>query len=499
MRTTSLYLTTALSIAAGVCWMQPAAATEDFGFMTLGGYARQDFSFNLQKVPEDPKSSPMDLSMNRQTLFVEAFAPIGQTRWTTRLRWDHEFQTSYEHDLEVTANLKNPMGGRIDFTREYDTNTLGDAVRELFVDYDIGRLSARLGRQQVVWGETDFFHATDVIHGYDFRWRHFLEPANEDVRKPLTLANLTFDAKELNGKLQLIVRPPGIDRDHQVANTDPAFGGRWSNNISKTTPLFSYANPSWLPYDYHWKDGDVDNPHYGGRWAGEAFGQSYALNYYHGQGGFMSDPIIIVDPKARGLFGPVAVVFPETDTFGGSASGNVPFIDSIYRAEVAYTPNRKFGNWPFLQVVKNDAYNFEIGLDKTLRLQNYLGTSSQSLFTVQMFDWYLPNVQPSQRIVNFVGSGYFAEHNFMGTMILQLPYMHDTLTGTFVGLADLTWGGGMIIPSLEYAIADHWRLKGELDLPIGGKKGDINALQNQSTFGIFYHNPQLLLRTTFLF
>ena len=65
---------------------------------------------------------------------------------------------------------------------DYDSTEL----RELYTTFTLGdRFHFKLGRQQVVWGETDFFRAMDIIHGYDLRWRSFLELENEELRRLL--------------------------------------------------------------------------------------------------------------------------------------------------------------------------------------------------------------------------------------------------------------------------------------------------------------------------
>ena len=94
-------------------------------------------------------------------------------------------------------------------------------LRELFVQFDIGPYAHfRLGRQQVVWGETDFFRAMDIIHGYDLRWRLFLELENEELRKPLILANVSFDIPWIDGGVQFIYRP-GWDSGADAVNSLP--------------------------------------------------------------------------------------------------------------------------------------------------------------------------------------------------------------------------------------------------------------------------------------
>ena len=503
----SLVVLLSLLLAPAVVW------SAEIGPFSVNGYLRQYTSINLQNVPETAENDSWDISMNRWTLFLDAGTTTGPLRWTGRFRATYENLTNYEQRLEDSANFLRSLdtaapGRKSNFTDEY--NELD--VRELFFDWDISsRFSARIGRQQVVWGETDFFHATDVIHGYDLRWRNFYVPENEDVRKPLVLLNGTLAVPELKGSLQLIVRP-AVDKAEWVGNSIPTFGGRWSNNLSKGFPLATnevsgpglgiFGEQVGGIFNYHHKAGDTDNAHYGFRWTG-LLGKNenldYSFMYYHGQSGFQPDPILTLNPETFGL----EFILPETDTVGATLSSYIAAWDMTYRAEVAYTPNRKFSSGATtplpLQLVKQDAWNLLIGFDKSPRLQKWLKTSSPSLFTVQIFDWYLPGVNKFDAIGNFAGSGVYREHNVLATMILTLPYVHDSLVGTLVGIADLTQGGIFIIPSLEYQYGPHWRFKIEADLALGGQPITNSSAPDGSLVGGFDHNNQLLLRTTFQF
>lgn len=482
---------------AGCLVTAPAMATIEIGDVRLSGYLRQYVSMNLEDVPETSEDDEYDLSMIRSTFFLNAFAPVGQTNWTARFRASKDFQTDYEKRLEDIADSIIP--GQ-DFEDEYDEVDL----RELFVEFDLGsRINARLGRQQVVWGETDFFHATDVIHGYDFRWRSFYVPENEDTRKPLILANVNFDVPELQGSLQVVVRPGGLDEDSWIGNSVPAFGGRWSNNDSKGVPLGSQdENPSIATFDYHDEEGDTDDTHWGLRWSGTIGADlvNYSLSYYKGQGGFQQDPVLYFDAEDDIR---LEFIFPETETYGASATGYIPFLDTVYRAEVAFTPDRTLGTLAGA-LVEKDAYNFLLGFDTNLRLQNTIfNTSSPSLFTVQLFDWYLPGVEESDQIVHFIGAGFYDEHNVLSTLIWTFPYMQDTLTATFVTIADLTQGGAWIVPSVEKQFGEHWRVKMEADFAVGGNQTDESRSfaggDAASPVGAFTNNNQLLLRLTYQF
>ncbi len=491
---------------------QPALAIDLGEGWRLSGWARQYLSINLEDVAETEEDDAGELSMNRQSLFLDVTGPTGPLRWTGRFRFSHEFITDYEERLEdLTASIP---GNRADFEDEYEEID----VRELFFDWPVtDSFSLRVGRQQVVWGETDFFHATDVIHGFDLRWRKFLVPENEDVRKPLFLLNGTFRVPALDGELQLVVRP-GVGEDEWVGNSIPAFGGRWSNASAKGFNFVSEEQGGVARFNYDHPEGDVDDPHYGFRWSGLAWlGDheiNYAINYYHGQGGFYQDPTVVLDPLNPVDGNPLQFIFPETDTVGASMSGYIATIDAVYRLEVAYTPDRVMSTMnptpvpalggtilPF-QLLEEDGWNFVAGLDKNLRLQNLLGTSSPSLFTVQIFDWYLPGIDSADGVIRFDGSGVFDTHNVIATAIFSNPFLNDKLNFTIVGLADLTEGGGMVIPSVQYDYGKHWRLKVEADLAFGGDKTETPGgfpPDTASVFGALRDDNQLLFRITYQF
>jgi len=127
------------------------------------------------------------------------------------------------------------------------------------VAFDLGeRLGFTVGRQQVVWGESDFFQAMDIVQGYDFRWRAFLEPENEDTRRPLAMINGQIKVPELNGTMQLLLRPGGWGRDHDIGSLYDTFGGRWAPQKDRGTDI-----PAFLRYNYRHSDGDVEDTTWG--------------------------------------------------------------------------------------------------------------------------------------------------------------------------------------------------------------------------------------------
>lgn len=475
---------------------------------TVHGWAREYASWQLQDLPETKVNDAGDLSMNRQSLYLDSEWLTGPIHWTVRARGDFEILTSLQKRLQdLTANTPAP-GGRADFRNEFNRVDL----REFFIDWQLtNKLHLRLGRQQVVWGQTDFFHATDVIHGYDLRWRSFLSEGQQ-IRKPLIMVNMTYSVPELLGSLQVLVRP-GIDDDHWIGNSEPAFGGQWIPDGSHGLNLLSRNDSGLGVYNYHYRDSDVSSPDYGLRWKGTftAYNNiiTYALNYYHGHGGFYQDATVINDPAHPDNGHALQFVFPSTDTVGGSISGPINSINSVYRVEVAYTPDRHMSsdlnnNAAF---TSKDAYNFVLGLDTSLYLQKYLHTSSSSVLSMQVFDWYIPDATKADEIVRFNGNGYFSKHNVIGTVAFSNPFFFENLHLGIVGLVDFTDGGGMIIPAIDYKYGTHWRLHLEVDKAMGGQYSGhpsprmtpAGPYKNGSILGGMRDDTQFLTRVTFLF
>ncbi len=462
------------------------AQAVELGDFTLNGYARQYLSFNLDDVPETSGDDKGKLSMNRQTLLLQLRGPVGPAKLTAIARFSREQITDYQGDLQDLA--KSVPGGSGDFRDEYDETE----IRELFLDIPIGeRVNMRIGKQQVVWGETDFFQAMDVVHGYDQSWRSFLEPENEEWRKPLILTTATIDIPELDGSLQIVVRP-GLDDEEDIGNTYDMFGGRWSQNGSRGFDL----NGSLIPIEYHHSKGDTDDMHYGARWVGTLWDQDYSLNYYRTQA---QNPVIFgaedfpLPPLSPA---PIAFIYPEIDIYGGTMSGYIPYIDSVYRFEAAFIPDNPFNYGPYSQVIEKDTWRTMIGLDTNMRLQNYIGTSSQGMLSLQIFDTWIADYKKSEGITNAFGSSE-DEHTTWTTAILTFPYKNDTIIGQIVAVNDVSNGGGVFVPSVEFQFGPSWRVKTELDLFYGGTKSDTPG--GATLFGSFDNSSQWFSRITYQF
>ncbi|MGK2942862.1 MAG: DUF1302 family protein [Immundisolibacter sp.] len=457
---------------------------------------------------------------------------------------------------------------------QYDSTEL----REAFVSFDIGdRTHFKLGKQQVVWGETDFFRAMDIIHGYDLRWRSFLEGENEELRKPLIMGNVIIDIPELAGALQLVFRP-GWDNGEDMGETGAINGGRWA-----PSPWAGNGTTSSLlgAYNYHHNLGDENDANYGFRWSGTLKQIGYSFAYYRG---LANDGLVVRNPAVGGAtnlgqweggnFRLAELIYPMTETYGITLNGYSGVLDSVLRAEVALTPNKAYntgtntfvdlfaylsaangaagggaGNFfpfpvllndpnnpltgytpdptlnPFgittggtpvgaalsvpglAGIVEKDTLKIMLGLDKQLGwTMNTLGTSRPSFWTVQLFDTWIMNYDKDDDILELFGFGAPAHaHKTILTNAFSFPYKYDTVTPGFALGVDLGTFDAFMIPSLDIAMGDHWRLRFEADifLPRKVEKTNLGVTGSDSNdtrlLGTLHDRDQFVARITYQF
>jgi hypothetical protein len=495
----------------------PAAGASDsegglFDFLenrvAVHGFVREGISMNTQDWIETPQDDAWDLSMVRSTLYAEANVDVRWGFWkgaTVIGRLDAEYLGSALKNIDDLYGKPASLGTDADLWDEYSNADL----REYYADFQFGdRLYVRLGKQQVVWGKTDFFRGLDIVHGFDYTWRSFLEPENEQLRKPLIMGNFVLQIPELKGSAQAIVRP-GIDRDKDIGNTYDLFGGRWANQSNKGVNFLDL-----LPYNLDWYEGEQSDPTYGFRWSGTALGFEYTIDYLHT---FQNDPVVnsIFNPwqgrisDIKGTLGDL--VYPQVDLLGGTINYYIPALDIVARAEVSYSWNNfynygtKFlgGALPgFAGLKEKDVMRIMAGFDKNIRpLQDLLHADTTPFFTFQVFDTWIMNFDEKDDLVFNVGWGAPAnEHTTTLTAVLSWGWYFNKIQPTLAWGIDAVNGGGFFIPAVEFLYGDHWRLRLEYDMFYYNASRKPGEIENKTyLFGYFANNDQLYFRLTYQF
>lgn len=461
------------------------------GGLKLSGYVRAWASYNLEDQDDTPGYNDRGkLSMLRGSVAVAADMATGPVKWHGVLRADQETLTAYQRELQDRVRATMPGGPGSNIMDEYKQAE----IRELYADFDVNdRVHLRLGKQQVVWGETDLFHPTDLIHGFDYRWRFFLEGEPDELRKPLIMANATIKVPEADGALQVVVRP-GWDRKKDIANSY-AFSGRWAQETGKAQDFL--AGP--LQYDYKHPSGEYDAMTGGMRWTGLAGSVNYALSALRT---FSPDPVVnpAGNPYLKTPAGGAGDLFyPLINVYSASVSGEIPALDTVGNVEVAFHNGRKFNSGLASTgfagpVLSKNVLQTTFRFDKTLRLMDWLGTSNPSLSSLQIFDTAVLGLNSSDEIVNAVGHPLpLRKHTTVASYFFSLPYMAGKLEYSFVLARYLQSGDTLFMPSVKYNYGNNWRFVAEANIFKARQGPEFENL------GGFNKSDQLMFRATYQF
>ena len=533
----------AAAAALGVLGLPAAYSAEgdapgkgDFNF-ALSGYARAWVSVNMQNQPElrahdepfakvtNGYKSKWKPSMVRGSVLMDADASYMGLKFKAIARLDREYKTNYLEKLEDLrkTNASAAVGtGSGPLSLGTPNNSIMDNYnnfdfREFWVEAPIGdRTTVKFGRQQLVWGESDFFHAMDLVHGYDLSWRLFFEGENEEWRKPLILLSTKIRIPEANGLLAAYIRP-GWDRCSDIGNTYDIGGGRWFFQPYRGFDLNSVTDK-----DCKHKDWDENDVTYGVRWQGEAFNLNYSFAYLTT---FSADPV--ANPNSAFSPGkqfkgvqPSGAVFdrihPKIDVFGATVSGYSETLDAVLSAEVAYTKDQPYnvGTGSFFGGETNplntgvgldgiklkDTLTTMIRIDKNLKFEDILGTTRPSFSSIQLFDTMVLSYNGKQEdLVRLFAYGTeLKKHSTILTAFTVLNYRNDEINPGFAVGFDLTNGGGFAIPSVAFTLDDKWVGKVEADLFWDGGRSNKTQFSNEKSqlFGYFAKSNQLVFRLT---
>ena len=523
----------AMMVAAG-----QAAHAQDASQFKVDGFLKQELSFNTQNWQDTPGYDDSGkLSMARTTARLNLdWSPTSGVSVVAKLRAVGEAKTDFLRHLEkMGAYNYGEADGRGNMMDLYNRNEISDVIRELYVDFPVGdRARLRLGKQQIVWGETDFFAANDLVHGFDYTWRSFLEPANEELRKANIIAKLNIDVPEFDGGLEMFVRP-GWDRESDIGTEFDVYGSRWS---TQSTAGIDFRNID--PFNFRNKEGDARDVTGGIRWTGLAKDINYSVSYLKT---YWTSPMLNASSTLK-LFGlpnvPSGVetlgrsdtigaagelIYPTIDVFGATASGYSESADAVFSTEVAYIKDAPYqflsgaAGGPlsaaiapgFDGIKRKNVLALMLRMDKNITAtQQLLGTEKPMFFSVQLFDKWVMNYNRDEQLLNAVGAGQKTkEHSVLLTGIFDLSYDNGRVKPNLVVGADLTYGGGFAVPSVTVELAKNWRWKVEYDKfwnddvrkseNCDGMQGQAASCDSMSMFGYFHKRDQLYTSLTYLF
>jgi hypothetical protein len=488
------------------------------------GYLRGEVSVNAKNWQDTPDYNDKGkVSMARATARLNMdFKANDAVTFVAKARASREDKTPFLRHLE-------DMGAN-SYKQESIMQLYNDAeVREWYADIKASdRVKFRIGKQQIVWGETDFFVANDLAQGYNNVWRSFLEPANEELRKGNIAFKTNIDIPEANGAIEAFFRP-GWDRTRDIGTEIDIYGGRWSSQ-----PYAGVDFRNIDPYAWNNSKADIHSKTGGVRWTGMAGDTNYSVSWMRT---FYNMPIMNPSPNLA-LFGlpnvpsgatptgstttagPAGeVIYPLVNVFGASASRYSDMADAVFSTEVAYikgapfnfaaaTPSALsaavapgFDGWKTKNVIAS-----MIRMDKNFAFtQGLLGTEKPMFFSVQLFDKWIQNFDQNENLLYSVGwGGRVKRHNTLLTTIFDLSYDNGRIHPQLVLGADVTNGGGFYIPSVTFQLSKNVRWKVEYDGFWDSRhatlvNGGVPGSDRTTLFGYLHNRDQIYTSLTYQF
>lgn len=352
-------------------------------------------------------------------------------------------------------------------------------LREFYLDLvPNDRVSMRIGRQQIMWGDVGGYRLLDAVNPENTLWHFGPLEAVEDVRIPLWMWLTTIDIPEIEHSLELLWVPM-IDRPRDTVTVPGSFGGAWGVPFPNIPTSFFSPN---LVFDYPGRK--FKDMRAGFRWKGN-LGDStnYSLVYLYTHqfsppipdyGFYGSTPSYPVVPDPLNPMGEVARLdpnmvrntvdpnitseivlrFPRQHIAGFSLEQSVPALASIFRLEAAVEPNRTFAGRTdrpsgeqtpdgrtklIFRQREMMAINYAVVLQRPTMIR-FLNPTQNVLLVAQFFHSFVPQ----QRMDNFEGEkwvqvpGYNAwqlqRHTFRVVAVARTSYLHGLINVGLTGM-----------------------------------------------------------------
>jgi len=248
----------------------------------------------------------------------------------TRLEGDWAYAINHSQN---SWNGKNGFDQSEGQMKRHTHNLQRDFFRECNLNFTTNTFSARLGKQTVVWGETDLFRLMDMFNPLDYQRIYVLRDADygyEETRIPLWAVKLGYQPDiRVDPFTNLMLEFAWTPEVRQtLLNVGPRTGGPWAVPIPHDMPDLTGLGLGTLkdldinPGDDHGMRGmSMENSTYGIRLRGNWGNTYFTINGFHAWDEF---PIFQTRPGFVGNLGAggLGILYGVGGPFGGTG-GNV--------------------------------------------------------------------------------------------------------------------------------------------------------------------------------
>ena len=380
------------------------------------------------------------------------------------------------YDIAPGGNLHDILGQRAGTIADLGGDTrdalkFENTLREAYVDIDLSAapFSFRLGRQQVVWGETDNFRMLDRANPLDMTWHQMYE-SWDDLRVPLWMVKALWRLDQVGPLSEAFIETYWTPGDWYPAKQSFLPQRPWGvSQVSPLNGLIGAGSPFGFTSLFRdtrlFRQGDYsrdpgDNSQVGVRVSAMTpQGVQFSLNYFYqrfaGDDGTnyapqraLTDPDDLKEARRNNQL-PAEFIAPYVHTIGASLNysdedytGTVYRLETIYDMGVPFSDRAKPALSPLLRgrafgVTKRDMWKGMLGFDRPTWIRT-LNRTSTFFLSGQFFWHYLID----------------RENTFVGNVDPSTPSNDKVRRWETIATALLTtfYSGGTIVPTLSYAL-----------------------------------------------
>lgn len=312
-------------------------------------------------------------------------------------------------------------------------------LREIYVDFYLGESAWRLGRQQVVWGQSDGLKVLDKINPQSFD--EFILDSFEDSRIPLWMATVEFPWR--NGQLQVLWIADSSS--HELAQRNTHFAVTSPNQIPEFNAQLGFAGN-------HHLDNKINNSDVGLRWSAFIQGWDITVNYLYHYLDFAAF-------KNTGDQQILAGEYTRSHLLGGTLSNAVG--DFTIRAETGVESQQNFIGQQGSSIDKPEL-SAVIGLDWS--------GFADTLISGQIFASYIGDYQ--SHIVR-------DKTQLRASLLWQQNFANETWQWQVLGLFSVNQGDRLIRPKLRYSWRDNVDIWLSADIFSGNSRGLFGQFKQQ--------------------
>lgn len=308
-------------------------------------------------------------------------------------------------------------------------------LREWYATLMLGEFTFKIGRQQLIWGESDALRMADIINPLDTSW-HYVHEDWENIRIPLRMINMIYEPecwRDYHLRMELV----WIPEDFKVQQFAPE-GGVWA--IPGLPQIIWNQERMELPDAHTLKNSEV-----GGRIRAVLGDWEFSLFDFYAR---VDNAVYSLDFGHAPL--PLRFEWPFMNTVGGTFNYYEGYTKTVLRGEMACNIDQPFITVLNDRIEEKNTISWMLGFDRPTMIR-ILNPTRTFFISGQWFHGRVLDYEQDIRSVEMDDNRYWN----VVSLLVNTDYWHDYLRPQILYVYDFS-GNGFFNPTFTYTPNDRW-------------------------------------------